>query len=73
MTIRFEKRCPRCGLTLPLTDFARNGGRPDGRTDYCREDQNAVVRESRARRKAAYQAELAKLSPADRQRLGYAA
>lgn len=34
--IKFERRCPRCGVTKPLPEFARNRAKPDGRASYCR-------------------------------------
>lgn len=31
-----EKSCPICKATLPLSDFAKNNRRPDGRGSYCK-------------------------------------
>ena len=33
---RKPKRCPWCGQTLPITDFAHDRSRRDGRNVYCR-------------------------------------
>lgn len=33
---REPKRCPWCGQVLPITDFAHDRSRKDGRNVYCR-------------------------------------
>ncbi|WAA67788.1 hypothetical protein [Microbacterium oxydans] len=46
--IKFERRCPRCGVVKPLPEFPRNRSRPDGRTAYCRPCHAERQREYRA-------------------------
>lgn len=42
------KRCPRCGETLPLTAFARDRGRRDGASMYCKPCSAIRAKEFRA-------------------------
>lgn len=46
--IKFEKHCPACGLTHPITDFPRNRSKPDGRAEYCKACTARRMREYRA-------------------------
>lgn len=46
--IRFEKRCPACSATRPITDFSRNRAKPDGRADHCKSCEARRRREYRA-------------------------
>lgn len=43
--IEYERMCPKCGERKPITDFARNRSRPDGRAAYCRPCHTARQRE----------------------------
>lgn len=45
--VQFEKTCPRCGELKPITEFARNRSRPDGRGSYCRPCHRGVYAEYR--------------------------
>jgi hypothetical protein len=35
------KICPSCGYLLPLTDFAQDNSKSDGRTSYCKDCRNS--------------------------------
>jgi hypothetical protein len=41
------RRCPRCGETKPLPDFARNRSTKSGYGAYCKPCHNSVVAENR--------------------------
>ena len=41
------RRCPRCGETKPLPDFARNRSTKSGYGSYCKPCHNSVVTENR--------------------------
>jgi hypothetical protein len=41
------RRCPRCGETKPLPDFARNRSAKSGYGSYCKLCHNSVVAENR--------------------------
>lgn len=63
--IKFERRCPRCDTVKPITEFARNRSRPDGRGAYCRpchRDVFAEYRRSPKGREAAKAANLRSLA-----------
>jgi len=70
MVIRFTKRCGKCGEYRPITDFGLNAAKVDGRNDYCRVHERERQRELKARKKAEYEAEVAKLGPAELALLG---
>jgi hypothetical protein len=42
-----NKRCPRCGETKVLADFARNRSSKSGYGSYCKPCHNSVVAENR--------------------------
>ena len=46
------KRCPRCGRTLPISEFGSNKSKKDGHSDYCIECSRELVREAYYRKKA---------------------
>lgn len=46
--IEFERRCPKCDETKPVTEFPRNRSRADGRAAYCRPCHAANLAEYRA-------------------------
>jgi hypothetical protein len=41
------RRCPRCGETKPLAEFARNRSSKSGYGSYCKPCHNSVVAENR--------------------------
>lgn len=54
VTTRTEKRCPSCGETKSLDEFAKSRRRPSGVQSYCRPCHNARVRASYAKNPDAY-------------------
>lgn len=45
LSLRFWKRCPVCGETLPLTAFGSNRSKKDGLASYCKPCHNQKMRE----------------------------
>lgn len=41
-----DKYCPDCETILPLDEFNKNKGRPDGHSAYCRKHDNIRKRKS---------------------------
>ena len=54
---RTEKRCPRCGRTLPIENFHKSRRRGDGRKVYCIPCWNERVKERRKRKPEVYRAQ----------------
>lgn len=46
-----EKKCPKCGRTLPLDRFPKNKTKKDGHHEYCFDCYNILQREAYKRRK----------------------
>lgn len=70
MIVHFDKRCPACGATKPLTAFHRNSRNPDGRATYCAPCAGAAVKRTLAKQRTQYEAAVALLSREERAKLG---
>jgi hypothetical protein len=53
------KHCPKCMVTKPVNEFNKNKARSDGYSDYCKDCQRALGRESAKRRRENGKAQIA--------------
>lgn len=60
-----EKKCPKCGKTLPITDFYYNRTKKDGHSDYCKDCMKEMMKPINDKRKAERAAKRAEKTTVD--------